>query len=224
MTNGIQSVGIIMDGNRRWAKERGVPSIEGHRAGYEKLKEVAQWAREADIRHVIVYAFSTENWNRTDTEVTYLMELLRSVLTTEVEDMKREGVRLRFVGERERFPNDIQELMVRAEKETEQGTYTLALALSYGGRAEILSAVNRLIQEGNIVTEEEFSRALWTHDIPDPDIVVRTSGEQRLSGFLPWQGVYSELFFIDANWPDFSREDFDHIIAEYAARERRHGK
>ena len=224
MTSTVRSVGIIMDGNRRWAKARGLPTIEGHRAGYEKLKEVAGWARETDIRDVVVYAFSTENWNRAEEEVAYLMDLLRSFLNDEVVAMKEEGVRLKFVGQRDRLPQDIQESIDQAEKETRDGAHTLWLALSYGGRAEILDAVNRLIEEGGEVTEESFSKALWTDGMPDPDIIIRTSGERRLSGFLPWQGVYSELFFIDKNWPDFSRDNFDHILAEYAERERRHGK
>ena len=224
MTRSIKSVGIIMDGNRRWAKNRGVPSIEGHRAGYEKLKEVAGWARELNIRDVVVYGFSTENWNRSEEEVAYLMNLLRTFLEKEITSLKKERVRIKFAGQRERFPEDIQKEMVRAETETADGEYTLWLALSYGGRAEILHAVNHLIAEGKEVDEETFSRVLWTSKMPDPDIIIRTSGEQRLSGFLPWQSVYSELFFIESLWPEFSKNDLDGILAEYEERERRHGK
>lgn len=213
-----------MDGNRRFAKERGLSSLDGHRAGYEKLKEVAQWTKDAGIRHLVVYGFSTENWNRSEEEVGYLMDLLRTVLESEAEEMSKRDGRLRIIGQRERFPADIQEKMARAEETTSGGAYTLYLALSYGGRAEILDAANRLIEKGERVSEEEFGATLYTAGIPDPDIIVRTSGEQRLSGFLPWQGVYSELFFIDSHWPAFSKEEFDGVIAEYARRERRHGK
>jgi len=225
MTNKkITSVGIIMDGNRRWAKERGLSSINGHRAGYEKLKEVVVWAKESDIRHMIVYGFSTENWNRSEEEVGYLMELFRTLLKEESEKIKKEGGRLRIVGQRDRFPKDIQEEMARAEEDTKEGEYTLWLALSYGGRAEILDTVNQLIKAGELVSEEDFGRALWTAGMPDPDLIIRTSGEQRLSGFLPWQGVYSELFFVDSYWPAFSKEEFQQVLKEFSERERRHGK
>jgi len=220
----IECIGIIMDGNRRFAKERGLSSIEGHRAGYEKLKEFARWAKEAGIRHAIVYGFSTENWHRPEKEVAYLMDLLRTVLSQEAEHMRKEGGRLRILGQRERFPADIQKLIAQAEEGTKDGEYTLYLALSYGGRAEIVDTVNRLIEKGSPVTEEEFGKALWTADMPDPDLIIRTSGEKRLSGFLPWQGVYSELFFVDSFWPAFSKEEFDAVLSEYRSRERRHGK
>lgn len=223
----ISCIGFIMDGNRRWAREQNLPTIEGHRIGYGKLKDLIKWSREENIHNIVVYGFSTENWNRDPEEVSYLMELIRGVLggnKSEFDEIKQNGGRIKIIGQRERFSKDIQKLMTQVEKETEGGMYTLWLALSYGGRAEIVDAVNRLVQEGKEVTEEIFSKALWTEGMPDPDIIIRTSGEYRLSGFLPWQSVYSELFFIERNWPDFSREDFDRILVEYAQRERRHGK
>ncbi len=214
-----------MDGNRRWARERGLPTLEGHRKGYEKLKEVSDWCKEAGIPNLVVYGFSTENWNRAQEEVSYLMDLIREMLLRDAEEMKKRGGRMRIVGQRDRFAPDIQKAMQDAEEMTKDGTHTLWLALSYGGRAEIAHAVNELLKEDKKeVTEADVTKKLWTKDMPDPDIIIRTSGEQRLSGFLPWQGVYSELFFIDTHWPAFSKEDFNTILAQYAERERRMGK
>jgi undecaprenyl diphosphate synthase len=220
----LRSIGLIMDGNRRWAKARGLPTLEGHRKGYEKLKELVVWAKEADIKDTVVFGFSTENWNRAKEEVAYLMDLIEQMLIADAEEFKKQGVRLRIVGERERFSPNIQKAFDKAEALTRDGEYTLWLALSYGGRAEILDTTNRLIAAGKPVTEDEFSNALWTAGMPDPDIIVRTSGEQRLSGFLPWQGVYSELFFVETPWPAFSKDDFQNILDEYRTRDRRHGK
>lgn len=215
-----------MDGNRRFARREGFPTVEGHRRGYEKLKEVIRWAKEAGVSYVIVYAFSTENWNRTKEEVGYLMGLFRQVLTTEVESLKKEGVIIRCIGERERFTPTLRKLMNSAETETSAGSGpTLVLALSYGGRAEVLSAVNKALGSGELsVSEEMFKKYLWTHDIPDPDIVIRTGGEKRLSGFLPWQSVYSELFFTETLWPDFSKEEFLAIVDSFSRRKRNFGK
>lgn len=221
-------IGMIMDGNRRWAKAKGLPTLQGHEAGFNKLKEVVRWAKARGIKHLMVYAFSTENWNRSEEEVGYLMDLIRRVFkpgAEELADLKKEGGRLRFVGQRERFSQDLQDALAFAEKDTAEGELTLWVGLSYGGRAEIIAAVNKLLEEGREqVTEEDINDALWTAGMPDPDIIIRTSGEERLSGFLPWQGVYSELFFTKTYWPDFSEEEFDAILAEFVARERRHGK
>jgi undecaprenyl diphosphate synthase len=222
--NQVRSLGIIMDGNRRWARAHGLPTLEGHRRGYEKMKEVLDWVKEAGIRDVIMWGFSTENWNRSPEEVSYLMDLFRRVLKHELPEIKQKGGRLKFPGQRERFAEDIQKLMAEAEAETKDGKYTLWFALSYGGRAEILMAAEKLAKEGKEVTEENFANALWTAGMPDPDIIIRTSGEERLSGFLPWQGVYSELFFLPVMWPDFSKEDFQNVLSGYATRERRRGK
>lgn len=220
-----RSIGIIMDGNRRWAKEHGLPSLEGHRAGYNKLRDVLLWAREAGVKSVTVYAFSTENWNRTQEEVGYLMDLFRNMIGREVKDAIAKDTRIIFLGERTRLDRDIVRAIEDAEQKTKDGkTLTFGIALSYGGRAEILDAIRRIPKEKlTTLTEAEFSALLWTKDIPDPDIIVRTSGERRTSGFLPWQGVYSELFFVDKCWPAFTREDFERILEEYAKRERRFG-
>lgn len=221
-----QCIGIIMDGNRRFARERGLSPMEGHSAGSEKLKEVMRWAREAGIKHVIVYAFSTENWKRSRGEVLYLLRLFKRILTKELAAIKRDGFRVRCVGLLSRFSRELQRIMLHAEEETAglPGP-TLALALSYGGRAEILEAANRALQNGEKrLDENSFRKYLWTRDIPDPELIIRTSGEQRLSGFLPWQGVYSELFFTKTYWPALSRREFFGILEEYGERERRMGK
>lgn len=220
----IRSIGLIMDGNRRWARSHGLLTLEGHRRGYEKLKAVLEWTKEAGIKDVMVWGFSTENWNRSKEEVDYLMNIFRTLLPNDAVELKRRMVRLRIIGQRERFAPDIQQAMADAEKVACEGEHTFWLGLSYGGRAEILDTTNRLIARGKPVTEEEFSDALWTSGMPDPDVIVRTGGDERLSGFLPWQGVYSELFFIDKHWPDFEKEDFQMILDEYQTRERRHGK
>ena len=220
------SIGIIMDGNRRFAKAKGLPTLEGHRAGYEKMREVIGWCKDSGVRNLIVYAFSTENWNRAEEEVSYLMDLFRMVIDTIVEEAKKDDTRVIFLGERTRLPQDILKRMKWAEEETASfTTFTLGIALSYGGRAEIVDAIRRIPKESlETISEEEFSDLLWTKDIPDPDLIIRTSGERRLSNFLPWQSVYSELFFIDSMWPDFTREEFERILKEYEARERRRGK
>lgn len=214
-----------MDGNRRWARAHNKPVFEGHSEGYKRLQDFVGWAREAGIPHVVAFAFSTENWQRSEDEVGYLMKLFRNVLENETERMIKERVRVRFVGDRSRFSDDFRAKMEKMEAATaEKYEITLHLAMSYGGRAEILAATNALIEKGQKVDEAEFSKALWTVDMPDPDILIRTSGEHRLSGFLPWQTVYSEIFFIDAYWPELSEEIFNDILKEYEARERRMGK
>ncbi|HET9641398.1 MAG TPA: polyprenyl diphosphate synthase [Candidatus Paceibacterota bacterium] len=217
-------VGIILDGNRRWAKKRGLPSLAGHTAGMRKLKEAVRFIADRGVRHLIVYGFSTENWNRPAEEVSYLMELFRSAIASEMEELAKEGVRIRFVGERERFSPELKSAMDRLEKATEDNTrLTLWCCLSYGGRAEIAAAAAAAAKEGAI-TEQTIASHLWTAGMPDPDIIIRTGGEQRVSNFLPWQSTYSEFFFVDPYWPDFSEALFDSVLSEYAVRERRHGK
>lgn len=218
-------IGIIMDGNRRWAHSCGLPQFEGHRRGYAKLLDCADWAIEAGVRHLIVYAFSNENWNRSAEEVSYLMNLFRTLLADFGTKALRKGVRLIFLGERKRFSDDLCSGMSRLEEETKQcATLTLGVALSYGGRTEIVSAIRSLSEEEkNTITEESFSKKLWTRDFPDPDMIIRTSGEERLSGFLPWQSVYSEFFFVTSYWPAFTKKDFFGLLQAYAERTRRRG-
>ena len=227
--NNPQCVGIIMDGNRRWAKWRGLPTAEGHRRGYKKLKEIVLLCKKIDIRNIIVYAFSTENWNRSEEEIDNLMNLFRVLVFKEMEWLKKEKVRIKFVGQIERLASDIQSGIKDLEKETEKGLHTLYIAVSYGGRAEILSAVKKIVrektpQEIESLEEQDFSRFLWTGDMPDPDLIIRTSGEKRLSNFLTWQSTYSELFFPEMYWPSFTKKDFLEIIERYKERKIRKGK
>jgi undecaprenyl diphosphate synthase len=221
------AIGVILDGNRRFATEQGLPTLEGHRAGFEKVKELVRWAKEFDVGTVYIYAFSTENWNRAEAEVSYLMELFAQAFSGElIDEIMQDDGRVVFLGDRSRVPPALVKEMERTEAKTRDGKGgTLAVCLSYGGRAEIVAAANKLIREGKeIQTEEEFSSALWSAGLPDPDLIIRTSGEQRLSGFLTWQSVYSELFFTATKWPAFTKEEFVSILEEYATRERRKGK
>jgi len=221
----IQSVGVIMDGNRRFAKEQGLPSLEGHRRGLDKVKDLVSWVQEAGIKELILYAFSTENWNRSPEEVNYLMNLFEMTFGKDVDDIVQKNVRVKFIGQRERLPVSLQKKMVEVEERTKEGTKgTLIIALSYGGRAEILQGVNTLLaQKVEQVDELSFRRALWGGEFSDPDLIIRTGGDKRLSNFLTWQSVYSELFFTDTKWPAFEKSEFDSILAEYALREQRRG-
>jgi undecaprenyl diphosphate synthase len=226
MTNVPHSIGVIMDGNRRWAKERGLPTFEGHRQGLEKIKDLMAWAQAAGVREVILYAFSTENWNRSREEVNYLMQLFERSFKTWMEELERKEIRIRFLGREADAPERVQKIMKEAEERTKDGAAgTLAVAFSYGGRSEILAAVNALLAEGRKqATEGELREKMWSTGLADPDLIIRTSGEKRLSNFLTWQSVYSELFFTDTYWPDFSKEEFVSILNEYGNRQRRHGK
>lgn len=219
-----ECIGIILDGNRRWAKEKNLPTLEGHRKGLDMLVETTKWVRDRDAKHLVAYAFSTENWKRSEEEVSYLMNLILEGVKKELSKLSDENVRIRIVGQRERFSEEVQEAIQTAEDKSKNNTgITLWVCLSYGGRAEIINAANAATKEGEI-DEEMFEKHLWTAEMPDPDIVIRTGGEKRLSNFLMWQSVYSELFFIDTYWPDFSEEALDAILKEYGERERRHGR
>jgi undecaprenyl diphosphate synthase len=219
-------VGFIMDGNRRFARAEGLPQVEGHRRGYEKLKEVIEWCRDADIQHAVVYALSSENWSRAQEEIAYLMDLFRLTVAEQVTALQQEGVAVHFVGELARFPEDLQTSMARVHAQNNPATERhLWIAASYGGRSEILSVCNRLSKDGvAVVDEQAFEARLWTAGMPDPDLVIRTGGEHRVSNFLSWQTVYSELFFIDTFWPAFTRDEFTGILEDYAQRDRRRGK
>jgi undecaprenyl diphosphate synthase len=221
----LQCIGIILDGNRRWAKAHGLPKLEGHRRGFDNLVECARWVRDRGIPHLAVFVFSTENWNREAEEVAYLMDLLREMAKQKLRDLEKEGIRVRFIGTKERLAPDIQEAIAEAEAVSEHNTrLTLWVCLSYGARAEIASAAETLRNSAKPITEEALRAHFWSAEMPDPDIIIRTSGEQRLSNFLLWQAAYSELFFIPEHWPDFNEDILDRILGEYAERERRHGK
>ncbi len=218
-------VAIIMDGNGRWAKERGLPRIEGHRKGAEKVEKVVEWASDLGIDQLTLYAFSTENWRRPWEEVRFLFNLFVDFMKRKVRRMKKEGVRIRIMGRKEGLPDEVVRVWEWVEEETKGcEKITVVIALNYGGRAEIIDAVNRAIQGGGqIANEEEFRKYLYIPEIPDPDLVIRTSGEMRISNFLLWQIAYSELVFVDKYWPDFEKEDLVWALREFSRRERRFG-
>ncbi|XKT75339.1 MAG: polyprenyl diphosphate synthase [Patescibacteria group bacterium UBA2103] len=219
------SVGIIMDGNRRWAKAHNVSAAEGHKKGSDALIDLLRAYPELKESHnitdYIFYAFSTENWNRSEEEVGALMNLLKTGLSRIEEELEKleEAPRIRFIGDLSRFEESLQKEMKDIEMRTKDGEGVVALALSYGGRDEIVRAA----QKAETISEEGISENLDTHDIKDPDIIIRTGGEKRLSNFLLWQAAYSEFFFIDIFWPEFTRDTLISCITEYNERERRHG-
>lgn len=218
-------VGIILDGNRRWAKAQGKTSLEGHRAGFDNVEPIARAARDRGIKHLAVYAFSTENWNRSSEEISYLMVLFEEMIRERFAALQGERIAVRFAGQRERFSPVLQDLMRETEsKNVPEPEMTLWACLSYGGRADIVQAAALVQAAGIPITEESLRARLWTADLPDADIIIRTSGEQRLSNFLMWQSAYSELFFLDTFWPAFTVADLDAVLAQYAQRERRMGK
>jgi undecaprenyl diphosphate synthase len=224
-------VAIIMDGNGRWAKARGLPRIAGHRRGAEAVRRTIMAAAEIGIRYLTLYGFSSENWKRPAEEVDDLMGLLRHYLRGEIAELHRNGVRLRVIGDRARLAPDIVAMIENAEAMTRANDgLNLTIALSYGSRAEIAAAAQSIARQvatgalkAEAVDEDAVSRALWTADIPDPDLIVRSSGEKRLSNFLLWQSAYSELVFIDTLWPDFGKDDLLSAIGEFQRRERRYG-
>jgi undecaprenyl diphosphate synthase len=224
-------IAIIMDGNGRWAQARGLPRIAGHRQGAEAVRRTVRAAGELGIPYLTLFGFSSENWKRPLTEIDDLMGLLRHYLRGEIAELHRNGVRLRVIGDRERLAPDIVTLIANAEELTgENNGVNLTIALSYGGRAEIVAAVRAIASkavDGSVppedIDEEVISRHLFTADIPDPDLLIRTSGEQRISNFLLWQCAYSELVFTKTLWPDFGQADLEQAIADFGGRERRYG-
>ncbi|HUS25082.1 MAG TPA: isoprenyl transferase [Candidatus Binatia bacterium] len=224
-------VAIIMDGNGRWAKARGLPRVAGHKRGAEAVRRTITAAAELGVRYLTLYGFSSENWKRPADEVDDLMGLLRHYLRGEIAELHRNGVRLRVIGDRARLAPDIVALIENAEATTKANAgLNLIVALSYGSRAEITAAVRRLAESAAAgkttpaeIDEEAVTRALWTAEIPDPDLVIRSSGEKRLSNFLLWQSAYAELVFIDTLWPDFGKDDLLAAIGEFQRRERRYG-
>lgn len=224
-------IAIIMDGNGRWAAARKLPRIAGHRRGAEAVRRTVEACRELGIDYLTLYAFSSENWKRPRTEVEDLMGLLRLYLRREVAELDENNVRLTVIGDRSRLAADILSLIDEAEEKTRDNTgMVLVLALNYGAQAEILGAVKEIAKayrDGRVelddITEEVFSKYLYTVELPDPDLLIRTSGEQRLSNFLLWQSAYSELVFTDVLWPDFDKDVLLKALADYGARERRYG-
>lgn len=232
MSNELKHIAIVMDGNGRWAKKRNLPRSAGHKKGAETLQEIVKGASEMGIKYMTVYAFSTENWKRDKEEVDYLMDLLRQYLKNDLKEINEQGGRILFIGERNMLAEDIVAQMNNIENKTASNDkFTFIVALSYGSRAEILSAVKKvssLVKRGDLkvedIDENMFSSMLYTRNIPDPDLVIRTSGEQRISNYLLWQIAYSELFFTKTMWPDFTVAELKEIVNDFNSRERRYGK
>jgi undecaprenyl diphosphate synthase len=220
-------VAIIMDGNGRWAQKRGLPRLLGHKKGAEVLEETVENADAAGIKYLSVYAFSTENWKRSEMEVTGLMTMFELYIKQKVGPLKARHGRMRFAGRRDRLPASLVRTIEEAEENGKDETgIQLILCVDYGGRQEIVDAVKKIISSGataESVTEETLSGHMYLPDVPEPDLIIRTSGENRLSNFWLWTGTYSEFFFTDTLWPDFGKEDFESALASYAGRERRKG-
>ena len=224
-------VAIIMDGNGRWAAGRGLPRVEGHRRGVEALRKTVRAANELGISILTIFSFSSENWSRPPSEIRDLLGLLRRFIRNDLADLHKNNIRVRVIGERDDLDPDIRRLLQEAEDLTRGNDgFTLVVAFNYGARQEIARAARRLVTEvaegrlaASAITPELLARHLDAPDIPDPDVIIRTSGEQRLSNFLLWQSAYSELVFVPINWPDFDRAALEGAIAEYRRRERRFG-
>ncbi|MBI2038227.1 MAG: isoprenyl transferase [Candidatus Magasanikbacteria bacterium] len=223
-----EHIAIILDGNRRWAKERSLPTFFGHKKGMENAKKIVIYAQKVGIKIITMFAFSTENWSRSEKEVNYLMKLFENYLDKYIDEYHKRGIKFRHIGALEKLPVSLQKKIKNAVELTKNNTGIVAnLALNYGGRDEIKRAVQKLISEGvkaGDITLDLISESLDTAGLPDPDLIIRTSGEQRTSGFLIWQGAYSELYFPKCHWPDFDEKEFDKAIKEFNKRQRRFGK
>ena len=224
-------VAIIMDGNGRWAKKKGLPRIFGHKAGAEAVRDIIKTSRDIGVKYLTLYVFSKENWKRPYEEVKNLMYLIKIILKREIEDLNKNNVRLKVIGDVEDLPHDVQEIIKYAIDRTKNnGGLVLTLAISYGGRAEIIKAIKKILmdfEKGNLhfedIDEEFFRNYLYDPELPDPDLIIRTSGELRISNFLLWQSAYSEFYFTKTLWPDFRRNEFLKAIEDYSKRVRKFG-
>lgn len=219
-------IGIIMDGNGRWAQRRGLPRLMGHHAGVRAVERTVRAAKDLGIRHISLYAFSTENWKRPQAEVSGLMGLFRYYIKIKIKALRKEGVRLRFMGRLEELPPDVLEILRCAEEETCDGAVIdMIVCLNYGGRQELLDAFNKMrsMNPDEEVTEETVRSCLYLPQVPDPDLIIRTSGELRMSNFLIWQASYAELYFTETLWPDFGPDQLAEAINSYCGRDRRYG-
>jgi undecaprenyl diphosphate synthase len=223
-----EHVAIIMDGNGRWATSRGLPRLAGHRAGTENLRRIIRACVEFGVKYLTIYAFSTENWGRPQDEVEGLLNIVEDVIGRELNELHREGVLLRHLGHLDRLPVTLQENILEAVEMTKNNTrLTLNIAFNYGGRDEIACAIRSMIEDSvkaQDVTPELVDRYLFTAGVPDPDLIIRTSGEMRVSNFLIWQSAYSELYITPTYWPDFDREELHKALVEYGRRDRRYGR
>ncbi len=222
-----QSVAIIMDGNGRWAKRRRLPTAAGHRAGARTVRRIVEASIDLGIHDLSIFAFSTENWSRPREEVDALMDIFAETIERELPDLAEQGVRVRFIGRSDRAPEELQRRMAGMEDRTELNSrLNLWVAFDYGGRAELVEAARRIVESGvdpEEIDENVFAANLYAPDLPDPDLLIRTSGELRVSNFLLWQLAYAELAFVDKLWPDFEPRDLQHALGEYASRRRRFG-
>ncbi len=221
-------VAVIMDGNRRWARTRGVAEAEGHAAGVDAIRPVLERAQERGVRVLSLYAFSRENWSRSSHEVETLFRLLEAAIRRETPDLVRRGVRVRILGRSDELPTETRRSIEEALDATSRGSeLTLNVAFNYSGRSELVDAARRCVADGlrpEQIDEQAISERLYTHDLPEPDLLIRTGGDQRISNFLIWQAAYAELYFCDRLWPDFDPDSFDAALAEYARRSRRFGR
>lgn len=218
-------IAIIMDGNGRWAKKRGLPRTAGHKVGAETFRRVAKYCKQLGVPYLTVYAFSTENWRRPREEVEAIMGLLESYLHEAIDSMARENIKLAFLGDLSAIPQSLRGLIDRAEAISREldSPYQANICLNYGGRDEILHAARAVAEAGEDFTEANLQRHLYSADIPDPDLLIRPGGEQRISNFLLWQAAYSEFYFCDTLWPDFDEAELDRAIIAYQSRDRRYG-
>ncbi len=221
---GLRHIAFIMDGNGRWAKKRGMPREYGHTAGAKTFRRLAEYCFKNGIEAVTVYAFSTENWKRPQNEVDAIMRLLENYIKLGMAEMAKDNIKITFLGDKSALSPKLRESMLDLERKSAANKYALNIAVNYGGRAELVNAVNRLVARGvTTATEAEIESELYTRGQSDPDLIVRTAGEQRLSNFLTWQSVYSELYFTDTLWPDMSESDVDAAVEDYYQRQRRFG-
>lgn len=228
----LEHIAIIMDGNRRWAKEKHLPSAMGHQKGVQSLKNVLKACHSFGVKYLTVYAFSTENWNRPKEEVNFLMGLLANTIKNELKELDENGVRIRFIGKIDELNSELKSILYDAEEKTKNNDgVRLQIAFNYGSRAEITNAVKEIakdVSEGKIkaedITEQTIQSRLFTKDIPEPDLLIRTGGEQRLSNYLLWQAAYSEIYVTNDFWPDFDKDSLAKAIVEYSERTRRFGK
>lgn len=223
-----QHIAIIVDGNRRWARERGLPTLAGHKKGAERVGEIVKYAQELGVKIITIYAFSTENWKRQKEEVSYLMGLFDDYARSKIDEARDLGIQVRILGDIHELPNSLQKALSQLMEATRNNEKLIFnIAINYGGRDELVRAFRKLLL-ANVpaadLSEELISNNLDTAGLPDPDLIIRTSGEQRLSNFLPWQGTYSELYFPQVYWPDFDKEQFDIALEEFRKRQRRMGK
>jgi len=223
-----QHIVLFPDGNRRWAKAKGLPSLEGHMQGYKNLLDFSEWCKNKGVKTLTAFGFSTENWNRSEEEVGYLMKLFETCLIDNLEKYIKDGVRVKVIGQRDRLSESLKKAIEKTEEATKNNSALfLNLAISYGGRWDILNAVKKIIEEkipAEKINEKLFETYLSTADSPAPDFIIRAGGEKRLSNFVLWQAAYSELYFSPKLWPDFSEKDLDEALLEFDQRQRRFGK